>query len=83
MRNRTLIRVISSFTVALSCVFCIIATLALIIRADDAVEATGSIDADQGHIIRAASEGVIDSVFVRDGSEVKQGDAIASQFAGR
>jgi membrane fusion protein len=79
MRNRTLIRVISSFTVALSCVFCIIATLAFIIRADDAVEATGSIDADQGHIIRAATEGIIDSVFVRDGSEVNQGDAIASQ----
>jgi multidrug resistance efflux pump len=79
MKNRKLIRIISSFTVALSCLFCIIVALSFIIKADDAVEATGSVEADPVHVVRAASEGVIESVFVRDGSEVKQGDAIASQ----
>ncbi len=79
MRNRLLIRVILSLTLAMTIVFCILVFLAFIIKADDVVEATGSVEADPGHIIRAASEGVIDKILVDDGSEVNQGDVIALQ----
>jgi multidrug resistance efflux pump len=78
MSSRKLIRVISTLTIACSCVFCGLAILIFIIRADDVVEASGSVEADPSHAIRAANEGVIDRIMVRDGSEVNKGDVIAS-----
>jgi len=71
-------RVISFLTIMLSIVFCILLTLTFTIKTDEVVDAAGYVEADAGYNVCAASDGIIERVFFHDGSEVNQGDIIAS-----
>jgi multidrug resistance efflux pump len=78
MKSSRLIRVFSGFTVALLCVFCTLTILSIVIDIDDAVEATGSVETETSHVVRATCEGVVKRILVQDGSRVNQGENLVS-----